>query len=112
MDYFGMPHVPTYFPPEACFLDIPHNRAAIPGSGEDLVAFTYSKDAGELVARSLSLPSWPERSRIVGERINYNELVRLVEKVRGGLDTIEATVITLKVHQVFNSMLLMIHWSQ
>ena len=87
MDYFGMPHVQTYLPPEACFLDIAHGQAAVPGSGDDLIAFTYSKDAGRLVARSLDLPLWPERSIIVGDRMSYNDLISLVERIKGAFDT-------------------------
>ena len=83
MDYFGMPHVQTYFPPEACFLDIRNARAAIPGSGEDLVAFTYSKDAAEMVALSLDLPAWSEKSPIVGDRKCFRDIVGIVEEVRG-----------------------------
>lgn len=78
-----MPHVSTYFPPEACFLDIGHAKAAVPGTGDDLVAFTYSKDVGRFVARSLELSTWPERSIIVGERSTYKNLIAIIEKVRG-----------------------------
>ena len=85
MDYLGMPHVSSYFPPEACFLDIPHNMAVIPGSGDDLIAFTYSKDAAKLVARSLDLPEWPERSLMVGDRSSYKNLIAILERVRGTL---------------------------
>ena len=111
MDYFGMPHVPTYFPLEPCFLDIPHARAAIPGSGNDLVAFTYSKDVGKLVARSLSLLSWPKRSVIVGDRVSYNEIVRLVETIRGELSFVGLGIFALRLDQESNSMLRMTHWS-
>ena len=83
MDYFGMPHVPTYLPPEACFLDIPRAKAAVPGFGDELVAWTYSKDVGKFVARSLDLPKWPEKSIIVGDRMSYKDLIQLVETVRG-----------------------------
>ena len=83
MDYFGMPHVPSYLPPEACFLDIPRAKAAVPGSGDDLVAWTYSKDVGKFVARSLDLQAWPERSIIIGDRMSYKNLIRIVERVRG-----------------------------
>ena len=90
MDYFGIPHVQTYLPSEACFLDIAHGQAAVPGLGNDLIAFTYSKDAGRLVARSLDLSVWPERSIIVGDRMSYNNLISLVERVRGACDAFKA----------------------
>ena len=112
MDYFGLPHVPSYLPPEACFLDIPQASAAVPGSGEDLVVWTYSKDVGKFVARSLDLEAWPERSIIVGDRMNYRDLIRIVEDVRGMCYYSHLQIQILKQKQVSSSRLLMTRWNR
>ena len=112
MDYFGLPHVPSYLPPEACFLDIPHAKAAVPGSGDDLVAWTYSKDVGKLVARSLDLQAWPERSIMIGDRMSYKDLIGIVEKVRGMCSHSDVQSKDPTHKQVSNSTLRMTPWSR
>lgn len=112
MDYFGLPQVPSYLPPEACFLDIPRASAAVPGSGDDLVVWTYSKDVGKFVARSLDLGAWPERSIIVGDRMNYKDLIRIVERVRGMCCYSHVQNQILKQKQVSNSTLHMTRWNR
>jgi hypothetical protein len=58
-------------------------KAAIPGEGNTPIVFTYTTDVAKFVAASLELPKWPQRSVIAGDKITANQLVSLVEKVRG-----------------------------
>ena len=44
MDYFGMPHAPSYMLPEVPYIDVAAGKAAIPGSGDEKVVFTYTRD--------------------------------------------------------------------
>ena len=85
LDYFGMPHVPTYLPGISVVVDVENMKAAIPRDGNTPIVFTYTVDVAKFVAASLELPKWPQRSVIVGDRITANQLVSLVEKVRGKL---------------------------
>lgn len=83
LDYFGMPHAPTYLPSLSVIVDVENMKAAIPGEGNTPIVFTYTADVAKFVAASLDLPKWPQRSVIVGDRITANQLVNLVEKARG-----------------------------
>jgi hypothetical protein len=78
-----MPHVPTYLPGISVIVDVENMKAAIPGEGDTPIVFTYTTDVANFVAASLELPKWPQRSVIVGDKITANQLVALIEKVRG-----------------------------
>ncbi|KAM0491809.1 hypothetical protein ACHAP8_010313 [Fusarium lateritium] len=52
MDYFGIPDIPSTLSPFIWGVDIAHRRAAIPGSGTDIMAMTYSKDVARFMERS------------------------------------------------------------
>lgn len=57
--------------------------AAIPGSGEVPVAFTYSLDLARLVAASLAIGKWKSETVIYGEELSFNQFVQTFESVKG-----------------------------
>ncbi|KAH6683633.1 hypothetical protein F5X68DRAFT_210903, partial [Plectosphaerella plurivora] len=97
MDYFGLPHVSSHLRPFAWALDIPGRRAAIPGTGDDLISITYSKDVARFVAALVGEDEWPEYSLISGSDASLNQIVALVEKALGAkLDVVHDSVEDLK----------------
>ncbi|KAL9603538.1 MAG: hypothetical protein Q9179_002155 [Wetmoreana sp. 5 TL-2023] len=63
MDYFGMPQYQSYMTPEMPFVDLNALKAAIPGSGDDLVTWTLTRDVAKFVRRMVeSDDPWPRRS--------------------------------------------------
>lgn len=83
MDYWGMPHFESHLAPFTFGIDMRNCQAAIPGSGDDLLSLTYSKDLAKLVVRTLDLDDWPEFSVGVGDDVTFNEMLRLAEEARG-----------------------------
>ncbi|RAH72544.1 uncharacterized protein BO66DRAFT_427032 [Aspergillus aculeatinus CBS 121060] len=86
MDYWGMPHVRTHLQPGVFGIDVPNGRAAIPGDGNDRLCMTYTYDMARFVVRLLEevdAAEWPEFSVVVGDVVTYNELLGLVEDIRG-----------------------------
>ena len=67
----------------ATFLDIKHRTAAIPGSGDVPVTFTFSKDVARYVAAFLDLEKWEQRTFIVGDKVTMNEMVKIAEEATG-----------------------------
>ncbi|CZR69440.1 uncharacterized protein PAC_19340 [Phialocephala subalpina] len=64
LDFYGMPHAPTYMPGVSVIVDVENMKAAIPGEGNTPTVFTYTKDVAEFIAASLDLPKWRQRSII------------------------------------------------
>jgi hypothetical protein len=85
MDYYGYPHVKTYLQPLFFVVDVPNKAAAIPGTGDEVLAFTYTQDVAKFTVASLSLPKWDEVTYIYGERSTFNKLLALAEEARGTL---------------------------
>lgn len=85
MDYWGIPRVPSYLArtPLVFWLDIANNKAAIPGSGNVPVVFTHTRDVAKFVAAALDLPKWEEETYVKGDKLTWNEFVKLVEEVKG-----------------------------
>ncbi|KAF9634762.1 putative nmra-like family protein [Lasiodiplodia theobromae] len=83
LDFWGHPHVKTYQLPNIIAVDIEHNVAAIPGTGDTPVTFTHTFDVAEFVAASLELPKWDRESYVIGETVTWNEFVRIAEEVKG-----------------------------
>lgn len=82
LDYFAMSRgLKSNLAPNVIAVDIEHNKAALPGDGNMPVAFTYSYDMARFVIASLDLPKWPTVSRIVGDKVTWNEFVALAEEV-------------------------------
>jgi uncharacterized protein YbjT (DUF2867 family) len=82
LDYF-VPKVKSYMPPMAFVLDIANNFAAIPGSGDVPVVLTHTFDIARFVAALVAQPKWEKESYIVGDRVTWNEFVRLAEEAKG-----------------------------
>lgn len=83
LDYYVVPHVKSYLPPLALAIDIANKTAAIPGSGDVPVVFTYSFDVGNFVAALLAQSSWQKESYIIGDKVTLNELLAIAEEARG-----------------------------
>lgn len=83
MDYYGYPHVKTYLKPLSFVIDVKNKAAGIPGSGDDVVAFTYTADVAKFVVASLGLPKWEEITYCYGEKSSYNKILALAEEARG-----------------------------
>ncbi|KAI8717649.1 NmrA domain-containing protein [Fusarium sp. LHS14.1] len=84
MDYWGMPHIPSNLWAYTWAIDIANKRAAIPGTGDDVLSLTYSVDVAKFVARTLeSSDKWPETSIVSGSDMTFNQLLAIAEKIRG-----------------------------
>ncbi|PYH82486.1 NAD(P)-binding protein [Aspergillus uvarum CBS 121591] len=86
MDYWGMPHARTHLQPGVFGIDVQNCRAAIPGDGNDRLCMTYTYDMARFVVRLLEevdAAEWPEFSVVVGDVVTYNQLLGIVEEVRG-----------------------------
>lgn len=84
MDYFGMPHCASHMNPETPYIDIPSLRAAIPGSGDEKVAWTYTHDVARYVRALIeSAEPWPKTSLIVGDTMSLNAIVSIAEEIKG-----------------------------
>jgi nucleoside-diphosphate-sugar epimerase len=104
MDYWVVPHIKSYLGGGITFaIDMANKAAAIPGSGNTPVVFSYSFDIGNLVAALLTLPTWERETYIVGDRITWNEFLAIAEEARGSkfktsydpLDSLKNTCIQL-----------------
>lgn len=83
LDYWAIPQIKSNMTPITTVIDIPHHAAGIPGSGEVPVAFTHTTDVAKFVAASLHLEKWEHRSFIVGDKVTWNEFLRLAEQATG-----------------------------
>lgn len=72
-----------YIKPWQAVVDVQNCTAGLPGDGNNTIVMTRAEDIGAFVAASLDLPKWPEMSRMSGDRLTWNEIVALAEKVRG-----------------------------
>ncbi|KAM3518129.1 hypothetical protein NHJ13051_008418 [Beauveria bassiana] len=82
MDYWG-PAKKTRLAPFPVVLDIPNYMAAIPGSGDTPVVFTHTIDVAKFVAASLALTHWDPVTYIMGDKLSWNQVVKLAEAARG-----------------------------
>ncbi|KAL9577347.1 MAG: hypothetical protein Q9212_006416 [Teloschistes hypoglaucus] len=93
MDYFGMPHYQSYMTPETPFVDIRARKAAVPGSGDDAVVWTLTRDVARFVSKMVeSKEAWPVFSRVVGDVVTINEITRVAQEARGRVTEIPAYV--------------------
>ncbi|KAF4465529.1 nmra-like family [Fusarium albosuccineum] len=83
LDYWGMPKIKSYLSPSVLVLDIPARKAAIPGSGDVPVVFTYSGDVAKYTAALLTLDKWDKVSYVIGDKITWNNFVATAEEVLG-----------------------------
>ncbi|TVY77868.1 Oxidoreductase BOA1 [Fusarium oxysporum f. sp. cubense] len=83
-DYYGYPKAKTHLKHADFLVDIANKTAAVPGSGEDTVAFTYSFDVAHFVDALVNTEEkWPKHSVIIGEQITVNEIVTIAKDARG-----------------------------
>lgn len=83
LDYWGLPGVPSNKPPFTMVLDIANNEAVIPGSGNVPVTFTHTRDTAKFVAAILDLEKWDPETYVMGDKLTFNEALRLAEEVKG-----------------------------
>ena len=89
MDYMGLPYVPSYLRPFKWAIDVSSRRAAIPGTGNEPITMTYSRDVTRFVARLVEEDKWPQYSLISGSDTTFNHIVALIEETIG--DKLEVT---------------------
>lgn len=83
LDYWTAPKIPSTMPPVTLVMDIPHKVAAIPGDGNVTNTFTHTRDIAKFTAAMLDLDKWDPVSYIVGDRVTWNEFLRLAEEATG-----------------------------
>ncbi|OHW97499.1 NmrA-like family protein [Colletotrichum incanum] len=88
LDYFGTPRVKSYMDDVAFFIDVANDAASIPGSGDVPVVFTHTFDVARFVAALLEHTDWRPESYIIGDKLTFNDLVRLAEKIKGNVFTV------------------------
>lgn len=83
LDYYGIPHVETHLSPLVFAIDIANKTAAVPGTGDETMTFTYTKDMARFVVAALSLGKWDEAFHCYSESTTFNRLVKVAEEVVG-----------------------------
>ncbi|KAI8623005.1 NAD(P)-binding protein [Xylariaceae sp. FL1651] len=83
LDYWGIPTVKSHMTPGTMVVDIPHNAAAIPGSGNTPVAFTHTRDVAKYVAAAMDLEKWDTGYNLTADKVTWNEFIALAENARG-----------------------------
>jgi len=83
-DFYVAPKVKSYISPLPLVLDIQGNAAGIPGTGNEPLVFTYTFDIAKYVTELvLDSKPWGRVSVIVGDKITWNEFVKISEEVKG-----------------------------
>lgn len=83
LDYYVQPHVKSYLSGLTVAVDIANKVAAIPGSGNVPITFTYTFDIAKFVSALLNQSSWDKESYIIGDKVTFNELLAIAEEARG-----------------------------
>ncbi|KAH7354533.1 hypothetical protein B0T11DRAFT_230117 [Plectosphaerella cucumerina] len=85
LDFWGMPYIHTHMMSIMPAMDIASKIAALPGTGNEPVSFTYSVDVARVVARMLHQPAgtWEETTYILGDKLTWHEFLTLAEDARG-----------------------------
>lgn len=83
MDFFGPPPNPPQINVISVVIDPEHAKAGIPGDGSATIIITHTTDVARFVAAALSLPDWPEKVIIQGDRLTLDEVVTVAESVKG-----------------------------
>ncbi|OPB42119.1 hypothetical protein A0O28_0032360 [Trichoderma guizhouense] len=84
LDYYGMPYIDSHISELISFIfDIPNKAAVIPGTGNDLVSFTYTRDVANFVVKALDLTKWEEEMFCYGDKVTLNQFLGLVEEATG-----------------------------
>lgn len=82
MDYYGR-SCNKSGPPFV--VDVFAKVAAIPGTGDEYLALTHTRDVGRFVAELLALEmgQWEETTYLFGERVTWNQVVKEAEGILG-----------------------------
>lgn len=56
----------------------------LPGDGSKQIAWTEINDVCRFVVASLDLDKWPEESTMRGDTASFADVVKMIEKIRGG----------------------------
>lgn len=83
LDYWGLPKVSSYMSPSILVLDIPGNTAVIPGTGNERISFTHTRDVARYVAALLDEEQWEQTTTVAGQTTTWNEFVKIAEEVKG-----------------------------
>lgn len=78
-----MPHVESNLKPLTFVLDVTNKAAAIPGTGNERMTFTYTKDLAGFVVAALDLQTWTYPMVCYSEKTTWNEAVKIAEEYRG-----------------------------
>ncbi|KAM0322080.1 hypothetical protein ACHAQA_009709 [Verticillium albo-atrum] len=74
---------PSNMTPMTLIVDIPNKTAALPGDGNTPIAFTHTADVAKFVAALVEAEKWDAESIIVGDKVTWNEFVKLAEAAQG-----------------------------
>ncbi|KAI0551288.1 NAD(P)-binding protein [Xylaria curta] len=83
LDYWFVPAIKSYMKPAIMVLDILNAAAAIPGSGDNPIAFTHTSDVAKYVAAALDLEKWKPSYNLTADKVTWNEFLAMVENVCG-----------------------------
>ncbi|RSL69377.1 hypothetical protein CEP53_002246 [Fusarium sp. AF-6] len=83
LDCYSLTSLKTHLPPLSFAIDVANKKAAIPGTGNEPIAFTYTYDVAKFVAAFLEEPKWEELTVCYGEKTTWNEFVKMAEEVAG-----------------------------
>ncbi|KAK7219672.1 hypothetical protein V2G26_007675 [Clonostachys chloroleuca] len=83
IDQVGTPHIRSHMGVYGIHIDMAGRAAAIPGSGEDVVSFTYSFDIARFVEAALGLEKWETEMYCYSDNITHNEILRIAEETVG-----------------------------
>ncbi|RFU78096.1 nmra-like family [Trichoderma arundinaceum] len=85
LDYYGIPTIKTHLPPMSFAVDMNSKKAAIPGTGNEPIAFIYSYDVAKFVAAYLDAPKWEEVTYVYGEKTTWNSFIKVASEVTGSV---------------------------
>jgi nucleoside-diphosphate-sugar epimerase len=83
VDYFGTPHIKSHMGVFSIHIDMANRVAAIPGTGNDVMSFTYSFDVARFVEAALEMPRWEKQMFCYSDTSTYNDVLKLAEKGTG-----------------------------
>lgn len=83
VDYYGMPYVESYLKPLTFILDVANKAASIPGTGNEVMTFTYTKDLAKFVVAALKLSKWKYPMVCYSDKTTWNKALKLAEEARG-----------------------------
>ncbi|CAG9993152.1 unnamed protein product [Clonostachys byssicola] len=83
IDQVGTPHIRSHMGVYGIHIDMANRAAAIPGSGEDVVSFTYSFDIARFVEAALGLEKWETEMYCYSDNVTHNEILRIAEETVG-----------------------------